>query len=128
MWKLASSSTRRPAQALEQCSRLLPTRFGIGQAPWAELWLKARAAAGLSAPRQGTLLPAAAETGWHEVPVRTTEFASQLRALLLELRFSVGDLDRIGAHSLKVTCLTWAAKFGGGARAAAAAGVPPCPG
>ena len=44
--------------------------------------------------------------------VKTTEFASQLRALLLDLGFSVEELVRVGAHSLKVTCLTWAAKFG----------------
>ena len=44
--------------------------------------------------------------------MKTTEFASQLRSLLLELGFSVDDLAHVGAHSLKVTCLSWAAKFG----------------
>ena len=86
--------------------------FGLLHEPWAAYWLKARAAAGLSAEKQGTLLPAAAETGWHDLAMKTTEFAAQLRSLLIELGFAIADLERVGAHSLKSTCLAWAAKFG----------------
>ena len=86
--------------------------FGLRRAPWADAWLRGRAAAGLEAGAQGTLLPAAARAGWHSVPLKTTEFASQLRALLLEMGFAAEELVGIGAHSLKVTCLSWAAKHG----------------
>lgn len=86
--------------------------FGLLGKSWASTWLKARAAAGLSAGRQYTLLPVAAESGWHDVAMNTTEFAAQLRSLILDLGFSVPELERIGAHSLKCTCLAWSAKFG----------------
>ena len=94
---------------------LLPvtaSAFGITREPWAACWLKARAVAGLSAERQGTLLPVAAESGWHDVAMKTTEFAAQLRSLLIQLGFSIDELERVGAHSLKSTCLAWASKFG----------------
>ncbi len=35
-----------------------------------------------------------------------------LRKLLLDLGFAPCELEEIGAHSLKVTCLAWAAKWG----------------
>ena len=63
---------------------------------------------GVMAPSQR--MPLIAST--HSVPVKTTEFAAQLRSLLIQLGFDVADLAGIGAHSLKVTCLSWASKFG----------------
>ena len=107
---IESHKTARPG-----ARSLLPVTanaFGIGQGPWAACWLRARAAVGLAAAKQGTLMPTAADDGWHDVALKTTEFAAQLRSLLLELGFSHDDLEHVGAHSLKVTCLAWSAKFG----------------
>ena len=86
--------------------------FGIMNRPWADSWLRARAAVGLCAVIQSTVLPAAASVGWHPVPLLTPEFAAQLRSVLLGLSFTYDQLANIGAHSLKVTCLSWAARFG----------------
>ena len=40
------------------------------------------------------------------------EFAIVLRRLLIKVGFATHELENIGAHSLKATCLTWAARFG----------------
>ena len=86
--------------------------FGLMNLPWADAWLRARAAVGLCAETQSTVLPAAASVGWHSVPLLTPEFAAQLRSVLLSLSFTYDQLANIGAHSLKVTCLAWAARYG----------------
>ena len=56
--RFESHKTARPG-----ARALLPvtaSAFGLTGEPWAACWLKARAVAGLSAERQGTLLPVAA--------------------------------------------------------------------
>ena len=47
-------------------------------------------------------------TGW----AASKEFAAAFRTVLLDLGFTHTDLANIGAHSLKVTCLSWLAKHG----------------
>ena len=79
---------------------------------WATRWLEARAAQGLNAAEQSTLLPAMADQGWHDAAYTTPEFAAALRTTLLQLCFTAEDLEGIGSHSLKATCLSWVAKFG----------------
>ena len=97
-------------------SRALPIAapaFGLcATASWAVRWLEARSAQGLDASKQMTLLPALADRGWHDVAYTTPEFVAALRTTLRQLGFSSEALEGIGSHSLKATCLSWAAKAG----------------
>ena len=68
---------------------------------------------GLAAGSSGALLPApAAGGGWTTAPWKTVEFGIALRALLRRGDFAPEDLAQVGAHSLKATALSWAAKAG----------------
>ena len=83
----------------------------IDQTSWAAAWMASRRTAGLDAEINGTLIPARASTGWHNAAYTTVEFAASFRAILLT-DFTADDLQNIGAHSLKATMLSWAAKLG----------------
>ena len=97
-------------------SRALPIAapaYGLcKEKSWATCWLKARSTAGLDAARQRTLIPGMAPDGWHEAAWTTPEFSAAFRTTLLQLGFSMSDLEGIGARSLKTTCLSWASKAG----------------
>ena len=86
---------------------------GVSSSTWAVNWATARFVAGLDAQRQNTLLPALGSGGaWLHVPWTTPEFAAAFRGTLLRAGFDHHELENIGAHSLKATCLVWAAKYG----------------
>ena len=86
--------------------------LGLSDAPWGPAWVAVRSAAKLSADVQGTLLPARGLRGWLDVDFTSTEFAASFRSLLLRHGFSYDELALIGAHSCKVTTLSWLAKWG----------------
>ena len=87
--------------------------YGLRNKPWAQTRLAARRAARLSADDDGSLLPALSTAGgWSDKAYTTPEFSAAVRSVLLESGFSHMDLDNIGAHSMKATCLSWAAKHG----------------
>ena len=67
---------------------------------------------GLCASTQGTLIPAASTSGWHEVALTTQEFAAAVRVVLSKLGCTAEQLENIGAHSMKCTVLLWSAKAG----------------
>ena len=86
--------------------------FGVS-GNWGEAWVATRRAAGLDANRNLTVLPVRADTGgWHNVALTTDEFAKAFREVLLGQGVDASGLSNIGSHSLKVTCLSWAGKFG----------------
>ena len=86
--------------------------FGL-TGPWAADWAATRRGAGLNAVKDETLLPALGVGGmWLQVPYTTVEFASAVRDMLVRRGVLATELDNIGAHSLKSTMLSWAAKFG----------------
>ena len=86
--------------------------FGL-LGPWAVQWMSSRSGARLDAARDGSLLPALADGGgWHSVPFTTNEFAKAVKCIFLENGFGEAELVGFGAHSLKCTCLSWAAKHG----------------
>ena len=108
---LLHHKTARPGakRALPVTSPML----GVSGRPWAKGWLRLRALHGLDASVQGCLFPIKGPGGaWLSTPVRTSDFGASLRSLLLQLGFPPCDLSNIGAHSLKATTLTWAAKAG----------------
>jgi len=86
---------------------------GVSGTAWARAWLALREDEKLSATCSGTLLPAlSSSSGWAPVALRTREFGFVLRALLVKLGFEQQSVANVGAHSLKATTLSWAAKFG----------------
>ena len=87
--------------------------YGLLGTCWAEQWLSARRAAGLSADEDGTLLQALGEDEkWLQVSYTTTEFATVLRSLLARGGVEQAALAGVGSHSLKATLLAWCAKYG----------------
>jgi len=56
------------------------------------------------------LLPTPGFSGWIDEPMSVSSAGKWLRDLLRN--FGHGDLDDVGTHSLKITGLAWAAKFG----------------
>ena len=88
-----------------------PARGLVG--PWAQDWARTRRGAGLDAAKNGTMLPALGDNGqWLNVSYTTVEFASAVREVLLRRGVPGESLNNIGAHSMKATLLSWAAKFG----------------
>ena len=87
--------------------------LGLLGSPWAKLWLEAREIAGQDAAVQQTILPAAtADGGWHAVPLLTQEYGAVLRSFFMKSGYTAADLQDIGCHSCKATCLSWSARFG----------------
>ena len=76
-----------------------------------ENFVVARATAATIAEDGSSLIPAFTEEGPSTVPYRTAEFAAALRHVLVRLGFQ-SEIADIGAHSLKCTALSWAAKWG----------------
>ena len=109
--RFAEHKSARPGS--RRALPIVAAAFGLTGIPWASLWLEARAAAGVSAPDSGSLTPAlGVGLNWLKVAYLTPEFAAAFRGILLKSGFSHDDLDNIGAHSLKATCLSWSAKYG----------------
>ena len=103
--KTARPGTRR---ALPVCA----PACGVTKVPWAELFVKARSDMKLNA-EVGTLLPAlGADGSFTSVSYSTPEFAIVIRHLLLKAGIEQSQLENVGAHSLKATCLSWVARFG----------------
>ena len=106
-------STRHHKSARSAASKtwLLPivvSGEGVGAVPWLDMWIACRKQAGLpvSGTIDGALLPAPVGSGWAVRPVTCSETGELLRMLL-----SVED-GSVSSHSLKSTCLSWAAKAG----------------
>ena len=86
---------------------------GIFERSWGAAYLEARAVAKLDAAQSGTVLPAIGPDGqFSSVAYTTPEVAAVLRHLLLDAGFTPAELEGIGSHSLKATCLAWAARHG----------------
>ena len=81
---------------------------GVSAVPWLDVWIICRKQAGLpvSGTIEGALLPAPVGSGWAIRPVTCSETGDLLRMLL-----AVED-GSVSSHSLKSTCLSWAAKAG----------------
>jgi hypothetical protein len=109
----ASAIGTKTATTLAKKTRFLPitavveplTRFN-----WALEWEKARQDAGLEGHR--FLLPAPLVSGgWSERPLTSDEACRWLRDLLVRAN-CLSQHQALGTHSLKVTMLSWMAKYG----------------
>ena len=106
---LEEHKTARPGSR-----RALPVAapvFGLTEHCWGEDFVVARRTAGVTAGDGSSLVPALVGDDFGGVPYKTTEFSTAFRALLVKLGFR-DQIEHVGAHSLKTTLLSWAAKFG----------------
>jgi hypothetical protein len=85
---------------------------GVANRAWAVEWLEVRAAAGLSTGPGRPLLPACRGGSWLRRPLAVGEASDYLRELLRRRLKTAEELQRVGTHSLKSTCLSWCAKHG----------------
>jgi hypothetical protein len=98
---------RRKALFIVGCSK------GVSGEMWAKAWLEARARLGLHVAAGLPLMPAPLAFGcWTQRPMTTSEGALWMREILVDYGVAADDLKSIGAHSLKATLLSWAAKAG----------------
>lgn len=82
---------------------------GVGKFDWGEAFMSERNSQGLASYRW--LLPTPMANGtWSDQPTEVSAAAKWLRSLLLQMGHT--DLDEVGTHSLKITPLSWCAKFG----------------
>ena len=89
-----------------------PARGLTGEC-WAAQWLAARHEAGLLVSETSPLMPVPlADGAWSNRPMRTDEGAAWMREVLAQYGVPTDRLRNVGTHSLKATCLSWAAKSG----------------
>ena len=98
---------RRKALLIVGCSK------GVSGEMWAKAWLEARALLGLHvAAGLPLMLAPLSMGGWTRRHMTTNEGALWMREILVDYGVSADDLRSVGAHSLKATLLSWAAKAG----------------
>ena len=109
--QLEKHKTRRRSKGM-----LLPSSgsaFGVSGLPWAAAGKDLRSLLGMFAPADQCLMLGLGLDGrWGVARISTEEAATRLRMLLRQLGFERAALEGIGAHSLKVTLLSWLAKAG----------------
>ena len=112
----ASVSRTKTAYNLERKTRFLAmcaTIQGLGQDSWALKWLDVAKEHGPQWGPGKPLLPAPLKGGgWQEAPVTVEVGARWLRNLLHRAGQDPATVRALGTHSLKATCLSWAAKWG----------------
>ena len=85
---------------------------GVRVDRWAEDWLDCRRVLGIRDPPEHPLMPAPDETGAPTVrPLDSSEAGERLRAILVKADHAV-EGRKLTSHSLKATCLSFAAKRG----------------
>ena len=86
---------------------------GVTGTDWGQTWLARRESNGLDAGVGFGIFAAPVATGgFSTLALKTSEVGKELRRILAAGGFAEEALTNIGAHSLKATCLTWAAKRG----------------
>jgi len=86
---------------------------GVTGTDWGQTWLDGRVSNGLDAGLGfGFFAAPVATGGFSTLALKTSEIGKELRRILAAGGFSEEALANIGAHSLKATCLAWAAKRG----------------
>lgn len=85
---------------------------GVTDLPWAKAWIQARSLSGLVAAPGAPLLPSVVKGQWTKRPLGLGEAKDWLLALFDAASVQVPQELRVGTHSMKVTTLSWCAKFG----------------
>ena len=109
--RMVNHKTAKPGA--RQALPVVAPAVGLTSRSWASSWLATRAAFSFDASKSGSLLVAPGlEESWSDAPLLTAEVGDMLREFLITAGFERGVVRHIGAHSLKATLLSWAAKFG----------------
>ena len=98
--KLAALRTSVPSQKL------------LGSCNWFKHWQLACIQSGLKHEEGLPLLPAPCRGGWARVPLPAHEGAVLLKQILISAGIEKTDLCNVGTQSLKVTGLSWSARYG----------------
>ena len=81
--------------------------------PWAQGWIRAREATDLEFGKGPSLpAPSMVSNSWLQRPLTAAEGTQWLKELLVMGGCKLEEVKDIGTHSLKVTALSWAAKYG----------------
>jgi len=105
---LLGHKTARPGT--KRALPLVAPALGTTEVMWATAWRDRRVEHKLQG--KGVFPTPLVDGSWSEVAQRTTDVGNLLRRLLASAGFAPPTLERIGAHSLKATLLSWAAKRG----------------
>ena len=113
---IESKVTRsKSAYTTERKTMLLPMAaplIGTSGRNWFRSWQKARLLCSVPKGTEMPLLPQPAANGWLKTPMSAAAGGDWLRKILMALRFSQTEVQNIGTHSCKATCLSWMAKAG----------------
>eukprot|EP00435_Cladocopium_sp_Y103_P074149 s119_g47.t1 len=108
------SSRVKTSMTLERKTRFLPMTAPVNTVTgldWIRTWMKLREDERLETGQDKPLLPAPAERGaWAHVPLTASGAASWLKSLVAGA--GGPKAEKLGAHSLKTTLLSWSAKYG----------------
>jgi len=111
-----STGHTKTGTSKERRSQMLPMAAplrGLLGDQWAPAFMELRLQAGLITGSGKPFMPAPAlDGGWTQRALSSGEASGWLKELLVRLGVGAGDLSGIGTHSLKVTTLSWCAKFG----------------
>ena len=113
---IESKVTRsKSAYTTERKTMLLPMAsplIGVSGRNWFAKWQQARVECAVPRGEGLPLLPQPAANGWLRIPMTAASGGDWLRKILHAHNFSREQVDRIGTHSCKATCLSWLAKAG----------------
>ena len=111
----ATASRSKSSYTLERKTTLLPMagpRRGVSRCDWFKHWQVACIQSGVKHGEGLPLLPAPCRGGWARVPLPAHEGAVWLKQILISAGIEETELCNVGTHSLKVTGLSWSARYG----------------
>lgn len=110
------TSRTKTGTTMEKKTKFLPmaaTTVGLSGLDWVPKYLEDRATAGLQCRKGVPFLPAPRpEGGWYQRSLTASEGSEWLRNLLIDAGHDPLEVQDIGTHSLKVTPLSIACKYG----------------
>ena len=113
---IESKVTRSKSAYTTERKTMLPPMaaplIGTSGRNWFRSWQKARLLCSVPKGTEMPLLPQPAANGWLKTPMSAAAGGDWLRKILMALRFSQTEVQNIGTHSCKATCLSWMAKAG----------------
>ena len=113
---IESKVTRsKSAYTTERKTMLLPMAaplIGVSGRNWFAKWQQAKLECAVPRGEGLPLLPQPAANGWLRIPMTAASGGDWLRKILIAHNFPKDQVDPIGTHSCKATCLSWLAKAG----------------
>ena len=108
-----STKTSTSAQKKTTFLPITAPLFSLTGIPWWTNWLRSRDECGLTFAPGSPVLPCISPAGkFGNIPMSADDGGAWLVELLRRCGSSVDDVAQIGSHSLKITLLSWCAKFG----------------